>query len=119
MQPTPDHNEKIAKLTFAGVYPHYVNKVEQKGRTVGELHQLIEWLTGYGEEELNQLIDQKVTFQIFFEQANLNPNAKLIKGMICGYRVEDIENDLTRKVRYLDKLVEELAKGKQMEKILR
>jgi hypothetical protein len=119
MQPTPEHNEKIAKLTFAGVYPHYLTKVEKKGRTKGELHQVIEWLTGFGEEELNKLIDQKVTFQTFFEQANLNPNAHLIKGMICGYRVEEIENELTRKVRYLVKVVDELAKGKKMEKILR
>ena len=119
MQPTPEHNEKIAKLTFAGVYPHYLTKVEKKGRTKGELHQVIEWLTGFGEEEMNKLIDQKVTFQNFFEQANLNPNAHLIKGMICGYRVEEIENELTRNVRYLDKLVDELAKGKKMEKILR
>jgi hypothetical protein len=119
MQPTPEHNEKIDKLTFAGVYPHYVTKVEKKVRTVGELHQVIEWLTGYGEEELNQLIDQKVTFQTFFEQANLNPHANLIKGLICGYRVEEIKNELTRNVRYLDKLVDELAKGKKMEKILR
>ena len=119
MKTTPEHNEKIAKLTFAGVYPHYLTKVEKKGRTKGELHQVIEWLTGFGEEEVNKLIDQKVTFQNFFEQANLNPNAHLIKGMICGYRVEEIENELTRNVRYLDKLVDGLAKGKKMEKILR
>ncbi|NRD23858.1 DUF2200 domain-containing protein [Winogradskyella litoriviva] len=116
---TPEHDERVAKLTFASVYPHYVSKVEKKGRTVAELHQVIEWLTGYDEIKLQELIDTKVTFKIFFENATLNPNAHLIKGVICGYRIEDIETQLTREARYLDKLVDELAKGRKMEKILR
>ncbi len=119
MQVTQEHNEKIAKLTFASVYPHYKEKVERKGRTKEELHQVIEWLTGFDEEKLNQQIEANVTFEIFFENAVLNTNAELIKGVICGYRIEEIENPLTRKIRYLDKLVDELTKGKKMEKILR
>ncbi|SFF44908.1 DUF2200 domain-containing protein [Thermoflexibacter ruber] len=119
MQITDKHNERIAKMTFASVYPHYLTKVEGKGRTKEELHQVIEWLTGFDEEMLNKLINENVTFETFFERAELNPNASLITGVICGYRVQDIENPLTRKVRYLDKLVDELAKGKKMEKILR
>lgn len=119
MKPTADHNERIAKMTFASVYPHYITKVEKKGRTIQELHQVIEWLTGFNEKDLQKLIEEKVTFETFFQKATLNPNAKLIKGVICGYRIEEIENKLTREVRYLDKLVDELAKGKKMEKILR
>ena len=119
MTTTPEHDARIANMTFASVYPHYVTKVEKKGRTVAELHQVIEWLTGFDEDKLNELIEQKVTFKTFFEEANLNPNAALIKGVICGYRIEDIETPLTRQTRYLDKLVDELAKGKKMEKILR
>lgn len=106
-------------MTFASVYPHYLSKVEKKGRTKEELHQVIRWLCGFDENALQELIEEKVTFETFFEKANLPPNAKLITGLICGYRVEDIENPLTQKVRYLDKLVDELAKGKAMEKILR
>ena len=116
---TPEHDERVAKLTFAGVYPHYVTKVEKKGRTKAELHQVIEWLTGFNEAKLKELIKDKVTFKTFFEKAKLNPNAHLIKGVICGYRIEDIETQLTREARYLDKLVDELAKGRKMEKILR
>ncbi len=116
---TPEHDEKIAKMTFASVYPHYITKVEKKGRTQAELLQVIEWLTGFDEKELQELIDKKVTFKEFFAQADLNPNAHLIKGVICGYRVEDIETPLTQQARYLDKLVDELAKGKKMEKIFR
>ncbi|MGJ8684587.1 MAG: DUF2200 domain-containing protein [Nonlabens sp.] len=119
MKTTPEHDERIAKLTFAGVYPHYVDKVEKKGRTVAELHQVIEWLTGFDEKKLQELIADKVTFKTFFEQATLNPNAHLIKGVICGYRIEEIETKLTRQTRYLDKLVDELAKNRKMEKILR
>ena len=119
MNITKEHNERIAKLTFASVYPHYVTKVEKKNRTKQELHQVIEWLTSYDENQLQQLIEQKVTFEIFFKKAKLNQNAHLITGMICGYRIEEIENKLTQEVRYLDKLVDELAKGKKMEKILR
>ena len=119
MNTTAEHNERIAKMTFYSVYPHYVTKVEKKGRTKEELHQVIEWLTGYDVRKLNQLIADKVSFETFFNNANLNANAGLIKGLICGYRVEEIENALTQKVRYLDKLVDELAKGKKMESILR
>ena len=106
-------------MTFSSVYPMYVQKVEKKGRTKEELHQVIEWLTGFGEKKLQELINEKVTFEAFFQRATLNPNARLITGVICGYRVEDIEDPLTQQVRYLDKLVDELAKGKKMEKILR
>lgn len=119
MKTTPEHNRRIAVMTFAEVYPHYVTKVERKGRTKDELHQVIEWLTGFDEEKIQQLINEKVTFEKFFELAKINPHADLIKGVICGYRIEEIENPLTKKVRYLDKLVDELAKGKKMEKILR
>ncbi len=118
MTPTPAHNEKIAKLTFASVYPHYITKVEKKGRTIAELHQVIEWLTGFKEQQLTELIIEKATFEIFFKKAKLNPNSKLIKGTICGYKIEEIDNTLTKQVRYLDKLVDDLAKGKTMEKIL-
>lgn len=119
MKVTAKHNERIASLTFASVYPHYITKVEKKGRTKAELLQVIEWLTGFDESKLQALIDEKATFKTFFEQADLNPNASLIKGVICGYRVEEIDNPLTQQVRYLDKIVDELAKGKKMEKILR
>lgn len=114
-----DHDARISTMTFASVYPHYVNKVERKGRSKEELHQVIFWLTGFNEEKLHQLIQEKVTFADFFQQATLHDNAYLITGMICGYRIEEIENSLTQKVRYLDKLVDELAKGRKMEKILR
>lgn len=119
MKTTPEHNERIAKMTFSSVYPHYLTKVEKKGRTKEELHQVIEWLTGYDDEMLEKLINDKVTFKTFFQKAALNPNAPLITGVICGYRIEEIDNALTREVRYLDKLVDELAKGRKMEKILR
>ena len=119
MKTTPEHDARIAKMTFASVYPHYVNKVEKKGRTKEELHRVIEWLTGFNDNKLQELIDQKVTFETFFAVAKLNPNAHLITGVICGYRIEEIETPLTKKTRYLDKLVDELAKGRKMEKILR
>lgn len=119
MKVTAEQNERIAKMTFSSVYPHYVNKVEKKGRSVEELHQVIEWLTGFDHEKIKQLIVEKVTFAQFFERAKLHPNAHLIKGMICGYRIEEIECELTRQGRYLDKLVDELAKGRKMNKILR
>lgn len=106
-------------MIFASVYPLYLEKVEKKGRTKKELHKVIEWLTGFDSKKLKELIKEKVTFETFFKKATLNPNAHLITGMICGYRVEELENPLTQKVRYLDKLVDELAKGKVMEKILR
>lgn len=106
-------------MTFSSVYPHYVTKVEKKGRTKAELHEVIRWLTGYNEKKLQKLIEDKVTFEYFFQKAKLNPNAHLITGLICGYRIEEIENPLTRQARYMDKLVDELAKGRKMEKILR
>ena len=116
---TPEHDARIAKMSFAKVYPLYVDKVEKKGRTEAELHEVIEWLTGFDDKTLAALVDEEVTFETFFERATLHPNAKLIKGVICGYRIEDIENPLTRQTRYLDKLVDELAKRRKMEKILR
>ena len=119
MKTTPEHDERMAKMTFSSVYPHYITKVESKGRTKEELHQVIEWLTGYDLNKLQELIKKEVTFETFFSEAKLNPNAHLIKGVICGYRIEEIETPLTKQVRYLDKLVDELAKGKKMEKILR
>jgi hypothetical protein len=119
MNDTSHHDERIAKMTFASVYPHYITKVEKKGRTKDELHQVIMWLTGYKEKKLQELIEKKVTFEQFFQSADLNPNTQLITGVICGYRIEDIENPLTKQVRYLDKLVDELAKGRKMDKILR
>ena len=119
MKETPEHTARIKQMTFASVYPHYVNKVERKGRTITELHQVIQWLTGFNNSEIEKLINEKVTFEAFFLKANLNPNANLIKGVICGYKIEEIENPLTKQVRYLDKLVDELAKGKPMTKILR
>ena len=119
MNITPEHNQRMATITFASVYPHYVTKVEKKGRTVEELHQVIEWLTGYNEKEIKRQIEEKNTFADFFANAKLHPNATLITGLICGYRIEEIENPITKQVRYLDKLVDELAKGRKMEKILR
>lgn len=118
-QPPPGTEERIAKMTFASVYPHYLAKVEKKGRTQKELDEVITWLTGYNEKKLKSFIDKEMSFDAFFEQCTLNPNAHLIKGVVCGYRVEEIESPLIRQVRYLDKLVDELAKGKSMDKILR
>ncbi|EMR01173.1 DUF2200 domain-containing protein [Cesiribacter andamanensis] len=119
MNPSDTHHQRMANLTFASVYPMYVAKVEKKGRTKEELHQVISWLTGFDDTKLQELITEKATFQEFFGQARLHPHAHLITGVICGYRIEEIENPLTRQVRYLDKLVDELAKGRKMEKILR
>lgn len=119
MKTTPEHDERMARMTLASVYPYYLAKVEKKGRTKEELHQVIEWLTGFDESKLQELLNEKATFETMFRIADINPNAHLIKGVICGYRVEEIENPLTQKVRYLDKLVDELAKGRKMEKILR
>jgi hypothetical protein len=119
MDNSSKHHERIAKMPFASVYPHYVTKVESKGRTKAELHQVIQWLTGFDNKKLQELIQEKVTFETFFQKAKLNPNAHLITGMICGYRIEEIDNPLTKKARYMDKLVDELAKGRKMEKILR
>ncbi len=119
MSTTPEHDARVAKLTFASVYPHYVTKVERKGRTEQELLTVIEWLTGFDEAKVQELIEKNVTFETFFERATLNEHAPLIKGVICGYRIEEIETPLTRQARYLDKLVDELARGKKMDKILR
>ena len=116
---TKDHDEKIAKMVFSSVYPHYLNKVEKNGRSEKELQEVITWLTGFEGTVMRNLIKGKDTFKEFFDKANLNPDASLIKGVICGYRIEDIETPLTKKCRYLDKLVDELAKGRNMEKILR
>jgi hypothetical protein len=119
MSVVKNHDERFAKMNFATVYPLYLAKVERKGRTEAELRQVIEWLTGFDDQDLGQLIASKANFESFFDKATLNPNASLITGVICGYRVEDIENPLTQKVRYLDKIVDELAKGKSLDKILR
>ena len=112
-------DERFAKMNFAMVYPLYLAKVEKKGRTKEELHQVIEWLTGFDDKKVPELIKENVTFETFFQRASLNPNAHQITGIICGYRVEEIEDPLVQQVRYLDKLVDELAKGRKMEKILR
>lgn len=113
-------NHKVYKMSFASVYPHYIAKAEKKGRTKEEVDLIILWLTGYNQEDLNNLIDNKTNFETFFSNAPLlNPNANKITGVICGYRVEDIEHPLMQKIRYLDKLIDELAKGKSMDKILR
>ncbi len=119
MKPAKDHDERIANMTFASVYPLYLAKAGKKGRTKEELNEVIEWLTGFDEKMQLEMIKEKVTFETFFNKAKLNPDAHLIKGVICGYRVEEIENPVTRQVRYLDKLVDELAKGRKMDKILR
>ena len=119
MNKSDAHRQRMARMTFASVYPMYVAKVEKKGRTKEELHKVIEWLTGFDTRKLRELIEKKVTFEEFFRHASLHSNAHLITGVICGYRVEEIEDPLTRRVRYLDKLVDELAKGRKMEKVIR
>jgi hypothetical protein len=119
MQTTAEHHAKVAKLTFGTVYPLYVKKIERKGRTKEELHQVIEWLTGYTEKQILEQVEANVSFEHFFSTAKLHPNASFIKGVICGYRIEEIENPLTKQVRYLDKLIDELANGKKLEKIFR
>lgn len=116
---TPEHNERVANLIFGSFFPHYITKIEKKGRTQEELYQVLEWLTGYDKDQIDRLIKEKVNVKTFFEKATINPNAHLIKGVICGYRIEEIDNDITRQVRYMDKLVDELAKGRKMDKILR
>jgi hypothetical protein len=121
MKVTAEKNEKVANMIFASIYPHYVNRLEKNGRTKEEFHEVIEWLTGFNEYELQTLIEDKVTFKTFYKKAKIHPNAHLIKGVICGYRIEEIEDEfeLYRQCRYLEKLVDELAKGRKMEKILR
>ena len=113
------NNERVYQMSFASVYPHYIAKAEKKGRTKEEVHEIIFWLTGYDEEKLQQILEQKINFRTFFEEASIHPNAKMITGVICGYRIEEIEEDLMKNIRYLDKLIDELAKGKKMERILR
>ncbi|WP_420577705.1 DUF2200 domain-containing protein [Ekhidna sp.] len=111
---------RIYTMNFAGVYPHYITKAEKKGRTKEDVDHIIEWLTGYDQKGLQAVLDNKTNFEDFFEQApKLNPNRKLIKGVVCGIRVEEIEEPLMQEVRYLDKLIDELARGKKMESILR
>ena len=116
---TTNQDERIRDLTFAAVYPHYVAKVQRKGRTLAELHEVIRWLTGYQAEDLARLIDEQATFHVFFAEAEINPKADLVRGVICGHRIESLQTPLTRLVRQLDKLVDELAKGRAMDKILR
>lgn len=113
------NNERVYNMSFASVYPHYIAKAEKKGRTKEEVHQIIFWLTGYNENKLQEILGDKINFRTFFSEAKINPNVSLIKGVICGYRVEEIEDELMRNIRYLDKLIDELAKGKTMDKILR
>ena len=119
MTTTPEHDARMAEMTFASVYPHYVTKVEKKGRTKQELHAVITWLTGFDDDEIHEAITQELTFEEFFDLAKLNPKADQISGSICGYNIQDITTSLTKQVRYLDKLVDELAKGKSLEKVLR
>ncbi len=121
MEVTAEKNEKVAQMIFGSVYPHYLSRIVKNGRTKAELDQVIEWLTGYDANRVQTLIDEKATFETFYKEANMHPNAHLIKGVICGYRIEDIEDDFLvyRRCRYLDKLVDELAKGRKMEKIMR
>lgn len=121
MQVTTEKNEKVAQMIFASIYPHYLNRIEKNGRTKEELHQVIEWLTGFDETTLQALIDEKVTFETFFKRAKMHPNAHLIKGVVCGYRIEEIADEFAvyKQCRQLEKLIDELAKGRKMEKILR
>ena len=121
MQVTAEKNEKVANMIFASIYPHYLNRLEKNGRTKEELNQVIEWLTGFNEEKLLELIDEKATFRTFFEQANMHPNAHMIKGVVCGYRIEEIEDEFEvyKQCRQMEKLIDELAKGRKMDKILR
>lgn len=119
MKTTPEHNERVANMKVFSVWPHYITKIEKKGRTQEELYQVVEWLTGFTESDIQQIIAEKITFKEFFDRANLHPNANLIKGVICGYRIEEIDNELTKKARYLDKVIDELAKGRKLEKIMR
>ncbi|MFD2530081.1 DUF2200 domain-containing protein [Polaribacter marinaquae] len=121
MKVTPEKNEKVANMVFASIYPLYWNRLEKNGRTKEEFHQVLEWLTGFNEEKLQSLIEEKVTFRTFFEQAEMTPNAHLIKGVVCGYRIEEIEDEFEvyKKCRQMEKLIDELAKGRKIEKILR
>ena len=116
---TEAHHRRIAEMTFSSVYPHYVDKVEKKGRTQQELHAVLTWLTGFSESDIAQHIERKTTFSQFFDEAEVNPVASEVRGVICGYRIEELDNVLTRQVRVLDKMVDELAKGRALERVLR
>ncbi len=121
MKVTAKKNEQVANMKFASVYPHYLNRIVKHGRTEEELREVIEWLTGYTSSTIDKMLKSDITFGTFYNEANLHPNAKLIKGVVCGYRIEEIADEfrIYREARYLDKLVDELAKGRKMEKILR
>lgn len=121
MQVTPDKNEQVANMVFGSIYPLYLNKLEKKGRTKEEFHQVLQWFTGFDESELQKLIDEKATYRTFFEQAKIHPNEHMIKGVVCGYRIEEIaeEFEVYKRCRQMEKLIDELAKGRKMEKILR
>jgi len=121
MKVTPEKNEKVAQMIFASIYPLYLNRLKKNGRTKEEFHQVLEWFTGFDEEALQVLINKKVTFKTFFQKARIHPNAHLIKGVVCGYRIEDIadEFEVYKRCRQLEKLIDELAKGRKLEKILR
>lgn len=119
MATTPEHDARVAALTFASIYPHYITKVEKKGRSLEELHEVLHWLTGYNAQQIQNFVNDQSTLQEFFENANVHPNASMITGSICGYKIQEIETKLTRECRYMDKVVDELAKGKALEKIMR
>ena len=121
MKVTTEKNEQVAKMIFASIYPHYWSRLERNGRTKEEFHQVLEWFTGFNEEQVQKLIEEKVTFRTFFERAKIHPNAHMIKGVVCGYRIEEIEEEfeLYKQCRQMEKLIDELAKGRKMEKILR
>ena len=121
MKVTDEKNEQVANMIFADIYPLYWNRLEKNGRTKEEFHQVIEWLTGFNEDKLQVLIEEKVTFKTFFQKAKIHPNAHLIKGVVCGYRVEEIEDEFEtyKQCRQMEKLIDELAKGRKMEKIMR
>lgn len=121
MKVTTEKNEQVANMVFGSIYPHYLSRIEKNGRTKEELNKVIEWYTGYDKKALQTLIDEKVTFRTFFKKAKINPNANLIKGVVCGYRIEEIEDEfeLYKQCRQMEKLIDELAKGRKMEKILR
>ncbi|WP_299046553.1 DUF2200 domain-containing protein [uncultured Polaribacter sp.] len=121
MKVTAKKNEQVANMVFASIYPHYWKRLEKNGRSKKEFHQVLEWFTGYNEKEIQQLIEDKITFKTFFENAKINPNEHLIKGVVCGYRIEkiDIEFEIYKRCRQMEKLIDELAKGRKIEKILR
>lgn len=121
MKVTAEKNEKVANMIFGSIYPLYLNRLEKNGRTKEELNQVIEWFTGYDNTTLQTLIDEKVTYRTFFQKAKIHPNEHMIKGVVCGYRIEEIEDEfqLYKQCRQLEKLIDELAKGRKMEKILR